>query len=75
MRVSQDTKNKKGVSQTFVCETPFLFLVLNTLCWRLPTLPSYESTIGDSELNFRVRNGNGCTLASKAPTYNIQSND
>ena len=39
----------------------FLFFLL---CWRLPIFPDrYQSSIfGTSELNFRVRNGNGWTL-------------
>ena len=34
------------------------------MCWRLPIFPDrYQSSIfGTSELNFRVRNGNGWTL-------------
>ena len=31
--------------------------------WQRPTLPGhYPSTIGAEELNFRVRDGNGCDL-------------
>ena len=30
------------------------------------------STIGDGELNCRVRNENGCTLSAKAPTFNLE---
>ena len=34
------------------------------LCWRLPILPGrfQPSIVGTSELNCRVRDGNGCTL-------------
>ena len=34
------------------------------LTWQRPTLPGcdHPSTIGAEELNFRVRDGNGCTL-------------
>lgn len=34
--------------------------------------PFKESTIGDGGLNFRVRNENGCTPTSKAPTQDFQ---
>ena len=44
----------------------------NAVCWRLPTLPQLRSTIGDGELNCRVRNENGCTPSAKAPTYKIR---
>jgi len=35
--------------------------------------PFKESTIGATKLNFRVRNGNGCTLGADPPTQNLQS--
>ena len=47
------------------------FLILNTLCWRLPTFP-IKSIIGTMRLNFRVRNENGCDPHVESPTQNIQ---
>ena len=32
--------------------------------WQRPTLPPKGSTIGEGELNFRVRDGNGWFLSS-----------
>ena len=36
------------------------------MCWRRPTLPGGlpPSTIGAGELNYRVRDGAGCTLTA-----------
>ena len=37
-----------------------------SLCWRLPIFPGrfQPSIVSASELNFRVRDGNGCTLTA-----------
>ena len=32
----------------------------------------FRSTIGDGELNCRIRNENGWTLSAKAPTFNLE---
>ncbi len=39
-------------------------LILHFIAWRRPTLTGTRvpTTIGAEELNFRVRNGNGCGL-------------
>ena len=41
--------------------------IAGSLCWRLPIFPDrrQSSIVGTSELNFRVRNGNGWTLTAK----------
>ena len=38
--------------------------VFTVLCWRFPIFPGrlQPSIVGTIQLNFRVRNGNGCTL-------------
>ena len=41
------------------------------LCWHLPILPGrfQPSIVGTSELNCRVRDGNGCTLTVISTNY------
>ena len=41
------------------------------LCWRLPIVPGrfQPSIVGTSELNCRVRDGNGCTLTVISTNY------
>ena len=49
---------------------------MSSLCWRLPIFPDrhQSSIVGTSELNFRVRNGNGWTLTVKNTNYVIGIN-
>ena len=46
-------------------------LLSSLLCWRLPIFPDrcQSSIFGTSELNFRVRNGNGWTLTVRNTNY------
>ena len=43
------------------------------LCWRRPIFPCSrpQSIVGANELNYRVRNGNGWTLAAKSTNSHI----
>ncbi len=52
-------KNSDGFRRSFV------------LCWRLPIFPGrYQpSIVSASELNCRVRDGNGCTLTAINTNY------
>ena len=45
-------------------------------CWRIPIFPGRHqpSIVGTSELNYRVRNGNGWTLTVKNTNYFIYEN-
>ena len=45
------------------------------LCWRLPIFPGrfQPSIVSASELNFRVRDGNGCTLTAIDTNYSVVS--
>ena len=44
------------------------------MCWHRPIFPGrfQPSIVGTDELNFRVRNGNGWTLAVKDTNYGTQ---
>ena len=46
-----------------------------SLCWHLPILPGrfQPSIVGTSELNCRVRDGNGCTLTVISTNYGVPS--
>ena len=45
--------------------------MISSLCWHLPILPGrfQPSIVGTSELNCRVRDGNGCTLTVISTNY------
>ena len=59
MTISQPKKTRK--TKRFPC----------LLCWHLPIFPGrfQPSIFGASELNFRVRDGNGCTLIAINTDY------
>ena len=45
--------------------------MISSLCWHLPIVPGrfQPSIVGTSELNCRVRDGNGCTLTVISTNY------
>ena len=47
----------------------FAFLTLYAPRTLATTYSPLASTIGSRELNFRVRNGNGCDLSDKSPAF------